>query len=52
MIVDAPADNISEEEKIRRLNEMIHLQTEISAREYRKDVGQEFEVLTEGYRQT
>ena len=42
-------DNISEEEKIRRLNEMIHLQTEISASQYRKDVGQEFEVLTEGY---
>lgn len=42
-------DNISEEEKIRRLNEMIKLQTEISAEQYRKDVGKTFEVLIEGY---
>jgi len=42
-------DNIAEEEKIRRLNEMIKLQTEISAEQYRKDVGKTFEVLIEGY---
>ncbi len=42
-------DNVSEEEKIRRLNEMIHLQTEISASRYREDVGKEFEVLVEGH---
>ncbi len=42
-------DNISEEEKIRRLNEMIRLQTEISAEQYRKDIGKTFEVLVEGY---
>ena len=42
-------DNVAEEEKIRRLNEMIRLQTEISAEQYRKDVGKTFEVLIEGY---
>lgn len=42
-------DNVSEEEKIRRLNEMIRLQTEISASQYAKDVGKVFEVLVEGY---
>lgn len=42
-------DNVSEEEKIRRLNEMIKLQTEISAEQYRKDIGKTFEVLIEGY---
>ena len=42
-------DNVSEEEKIRRLNEMIKLQTEISAAQYRKDEGKEFEVLVEGF---
>ncbi len=42
-------DNVPEEEKIRRLNEMIQLQTEISAEQYRKDVGKTFEVLIEGY---
>ncbi len=41
-------DNVSEEEKIRRLNEMIRLQTEISAAQYKKDEGKEFEVLVEG----
>ena len=42
-------DNVPEEEKIRRLNELIQLQTEISAEQYRKDVGQTFEVLVEGF---
>ena len=42
-------DNVAEEEKIRRLNEMIQLQTEISAEQYRKDIGKTFEVLIEGF---
>ena len=42
-------DNVAEEEKIRRLNEMIKLQTEISAEQYKKDEGKEFEVLVEGF---
>jgi len=42
-------DNVSEEEKIRRLNEMIKLQTEVSAIQYRKDEGKVFEVLVEGF---
>ncbi len=42
-------DNVSEEEKIRRLNEMIKLQTEISAVQYKKDEGKEFDVLVEGF---
>ncbi|MCI6551644.1 MAG: tRNA (N6-isopentenyl adenosine(37)-C2)-methylthiotransferase MiaB, partial [Prevotella sp.] len=42
-------DNVPEEEKIRRLNEMIHLQTEISAAQNRKDEGHVFPVLIEGF---
>ena len=42
-------DNIPEEEKIRRLNELIALQTEISAQRNKEDEGQEFEVLVEGF---
>lgn len=42
-------DNVPEEEKIRRLNEMIHLQTELSAISNKKDEGKEFEVLVEGF---
>ncbi len=42
-------DNVSEEEKIRRLNELIHLQTQISAERNREDEGREFEVLVEGF---
>ncbi len=42
-------DNVAEEEKIRRLNEMIKLQTEISAEQYKKDEGKEFDVLVEGF---
>ena len=41
-------DDVSEETKIRRLNEMIALQNELSAESYRKDVGKTFEVLVEG----
>lgn len=42
-------DNVPEEVKIERLNELIRLQTEVSAEQYRKDVGKTFEVLVEGY---
>ena len=42
-------DNVPEEEKIRRLNELIALQTEISASQNRKDEGKEFDVLVEGF---
>ena len=42
-------DNVPEEEKIRRLNELIQLQTEISAQQNRKDEGKEFDVLVEGF---
>lgn len=42
-------DDVPEEEKIRRLNELIALQTEISAQQNQKDVGHEFDVLVEGF---
>ena len=42
-------DNVPEEVKIERLNELIHLQTEISAEQNRKDIGKTFEVLVEGF---
>ena len=42
-------DNISEEEKVRRLNELIKLQTEISAIQNKKDEGKEFDVLIERF---
>jgi len=42
-------DDVPEEEKIRRLNELIQLQTEISAQQNRKDEGKEFDVLVEGF---
>ena len=42
-------DNVPEEEKIRRLNELIALQTEISASQNKKDEGREFDVLVEGF---
>ncbi len=42
-------DDVPEEEKIRRLNELIALQTEISARQNKKDEGKEFDVLIEGF---
>ena len=42
-------DNVPEEEKIRRLNELIHLQTEISAERNRQDEGKAFDILIEGF---
>ena len=42
-------DNVSEEEKVRRLNELIHLQTELSAVSNKRDEGKEFDVLVEGF---
>ena len=42
-------DDVPEEEKIRRLNELIALQTEISACQNKKDEGKEFDVLVEGF---
>ena len=42
-------DDVPEEEKIRRLNELSALQTEISAQQNRKDEGREFDVLLEGF---
>ncbi len=41
-------DDVPEETKIRRLNEMIALQNELSAESYRKDIGKTYEVLVEG----
>lgn len=42
-------DDVPEEVKLRRLNEMIHLQTELSAEANRRDEGREFDVLVEGF---
>ncbi len=42
-------DNVPEEEKIRRLNELIRLQTEVSAEQNRKDEGKVFDVLLERF---
>ena len=41
-------DDVSEEEKTRRLEEIIKLQGELSLESYRRDVGHRFEVLVEG----
>lgn len=41
-------DDVPEGTKIRRLNEMIALQNELSAESYKKDIGKTFEVLVEG----
>lgn len=41
-------DDVPEEIKIRRLNELIALQNQLSAESYKKDVGKTFEVLAEG----
>lgn len=41
-------DDIPEETKIDRLNEMIALQNQLSAESYRKDIGKTFEILVEG----
>ncbi len=40
-------DNVPEEVKIARLNQLIQLQTEVSAAQNRKDEGREFDVLLE-----
>ena len=42
-------DDVPEETKIRRLNELIALQTEMSALQNKKDEGREFDVLVEGF---
>ncbi len=42
-------DDVPEEVKIRRLNELIQLQTELSAVANRRDEGKTFDVLVEGY---
>ncbi len=42
-------DNVSEDVKIERLNELIKLQTEISAQQNKKDEGKEFEILIERF---
>lgn len=41
-------DNVPEEVKIERLNQMIALQNELSLESNRRDIGKEFEVLVEG----
>ena len=42
-------DDVPEDVKIRRLNELIALQTEISAQQNKKDEGRQFNVLVEGF---
>ena len=42
-------DDVPEETKIARLNEMIALQNNLSAESNRKDIGKVFEVLVEGF---
>ena len=42
-------DNISEEEKVRRLNEIIALQNELSLASNRREIGKTVEVLVEGF---
>ena len=42
-------DNISEEEKVRRLTEIINLQNNLSLESNRRDIGKTFEVLVEGF---
>lgn len=42
-------DDVPEEVKLRRLSELINLQTEISARRNTADVGKTFNVLVEGF---
>ena len=41
-------DDVPEETKIRRLNEMIALQNELSLSSNKRDIGKQFEVLVEG----
>ncbi len=42
-------DNISEEEKVRRLNEIIALQNELSLKSNEREIGKVVEVLVEGF---
>ena len=42
-------DTVSEETKIRRLNEIIALQNELSAVSNHNDIGKRFEILVEGF---
>jgi len=42
-------DDVPESVKIERLNEMIHLQTQLSAESNRRDEGKSFDVLVEGF---
>ena len=42
-------DNVEEAVKLRRLTELIELQTSISAEQNKKEVGKVFEVLIEGF---
>lgn len=42
-------DNVPEEEKIRRLNELIHLQTQISAERNKEEEGKDFDILLERF---
>jgi tRNA-2-methylthio-N6-dimethylallyladenosine synthase len=42
-------DNISEEEKLRRLAEIIDIQRELTYQKNQKDIGKTFEVLVEGF---
>ena len=42
-------DNIAEEEKVRRLNEIIALQTQLSLESNRREIGKVVEVLVEGF---
>jgi tRNA-2-methylthio-N6-dimethylallyladenosine synthase len=43
------ADNVPEEEKIRRLQGMIDLQNQLSEESNKRDIGKEFDVLVEGF---
>lgn len=42
-------DNVAEDVKIKRLEQMIELQNELSAESNKRDIGKTFEVLVEGY---
>ena len=42
-------DDVAEDVKIRRLNELIQVQTEMSAIANKRDEGKEFDVLVEGF---
>lgn len=42
-------DNVPEEEKVRRLNEIIALQSELSLESNKREIGRTVEVLVEGY---